>query len=83
MHMHTLTLRERIKINKTIANIRLADRVTIRIDVTEKKINELEEQAKEKQQNTHPQEEQGDVEIEVQERIKAEWGRSDILEVNC
>lgn len=83
MHMHTLTLRERIKINKTIANIRLADRVTIRIDVTEKKINELEEQAKEKQQNTPPQEEQGDVEIEVQERIKAEWGRSDILEVNC
>lgn len=50
MHMHTLRLRERIKINKTIANIkRLADRVNIRIDVTEKKINELEEQAKEKQ----------------------------------
>lgn len=43
--------------------------------MTEKKINELEEQAKEKQQNTHTQEEQGDVEIEVQKRIKAERGQ--------
>lgn len=29
------------------------------------------------------QEEQGDVEIGFQERIKTEWGRGGILEVKC